>query len=141
MQWGASVFFSCFGTATEGVGDPNPEIRFKANLLHYSAEPYYKGLEQNILNQIEKMMETSSYYDIDCVIRELKNLKITNIWLHTEKRKDANQVIVLPNSNFSKKYAIRVFVGSKEDFLRSIAPVTMSENLNLLREAGFYLIK
>ena len=140
MQWGASMLFSCFGVTTT-EGDPNIEIRFKANLLNYSAEPYYKGIEQNILYQIEKMMETSSYYDIDCVIKELKNLNITNIWLYTEKRKDANQVILLPNSNFSKKHAIRVFFGTKEDFMRSIAPVTMSENLNLLREAGFCWIK
>jgi len=127
-----SSLLTCFGYETV----PRSELLHKANLILYSKMD--QPDEEKILYEIEKMMEFSSYYDIDRVVLEFKNLGINNIWLYAEKR-TGDQVLLLPNSSFGKRFCIKVFVGSREDFLKKIP--NQVQNLEHLREGGFPQIK
>lgn len=123
--------FSCFGYNEI----PNSEITHKARLIELSQMDHPP--EDKILYEVEKMMEFSTYYDIDRVILEFKNLGIKNIWLYAEKR-TGDQVLLLPNSTFGKRFCIKVFVGPKEAF---VTKFSKSQNLENLRDAGFPQVK
>jgi len=139
-QWGSSMLYTCFGFDPTTTREDDDIPNYKARLLEYSISDKKKD-EDRVLHVIEKMMKASSFYhDFDCVIREFKNLKINNIWLYAVPR-TGNEIVLIPMSNFGKRNVVKVFFGTKEEFLVKIQPKGELENLELLRDAGFLLIK
>ena len=140
-QWGSSMLYTCFGfDPTIAREDEDAIPNYKAKLLEYSLSDKKKD-EDRVLHVIENMMKISSFYhDFVCIMSEFKNLKINNIWLYTVPR-TGNEIVLLPMSSFGKRNVVKVFFGTKEEFLAKIHPKNELENLELLRDAGFLLIK